>query len=155
MCDLDHGFCSKCRKNGYKLRKWCRAGKKAEECCNLSFCVAKPVTEDITCGPCAQAKQRREANDMLERKQRMERMEKMDKVRKAMETRMQDVDKVGKAMETKKGMEEIVGRDTETGKGMHGARKGTEIRKAMDIMRVVNGESQKSPVDSEQHGGGG
>lgn len=141
MCDLDHGFCSTCCKSGYKLRKWCRPGKKAKKSCNPSFCVARKVTEKIwVCGRCLNARQRKEAKEILEKKQRMERMDKMDKVRKAMESRTASVEEVGKATDTRNGAREV--------------RKGLEIRKAMDITRLVNDEGHESRAGSDHYGGG-
>ena len=168
MCDVDHGFCSTCCKSGYKLRKLCRAGKKAKENCNPSFCVAhKAIEKNWVCARCAHAKQRREAKEILEKEQRMERMEKMEKVRKAMETRAEKMEKVGKVTAARKGMEEVetaietrkgvdeVGTAIETRKAPRGVRKGMAIKKAMEIKRLVNEEGQNLRGDSDHHGGGG
>lgn len=142
MCDIDHGLCRKCRKSGYKLRKPCRAAKKADKICHAKFCVALEVEEkNWICGRCLNARQTRDANELLEKKQRLLRREKMEKVRKAMEIRKEEMERHGKAIETRKDAADV--------------RTFVEIRKAMEIMRLVNEESQESRGDSDHPGGGG
>lgn len=134
MCDIDHALCSKCRKSGYKLRRPCRAAKKADKICHAKFCVALEVTEkNWICGRCLNARQTREATELLEKKQRLVRMQKMEKVRKAMEMRREDLKKVGKPIETRKEAGDV--------------RTCVEIRKAMEIMRLVNEEGQERHED--------
>lgn len=142
MCDIDHGLCSKCRKSGYKLRRPCRPAKKADKICYAKFCVAFEVSEkDWICGRCLHAGQTSDANELLEKEQRLLRMAKMEKVRKAMEAREEAMGKLGQATETRQDAADV--------------RTFGEIRKAMEIMRLVNDESQESRGNLDHRGSGG
>ena len=137
MCDVDHALCSICCKSGYRLRKWCRVGKEAKQMCNLSFCVAYKVSEKKwVCGRCTDARQRREAKDMVEKEERTKRLARMETVRRAMEAR------TGK-MEARMGKMEV-GTGTKTREGTADVRNGVDIKRAMEIGRLVNEEGKES-----------
>lgn len=78
---------------------------------------------------------------MLEKEERMKRLERMEKVRRAMEARTEKMEEVGTPMKARRGTVDV--------------RKGSDIKKAMEIGRFVNEEGKESRADSECCGGGG